>query len=156
MANEDKLKQRFELLWWVVTTMVVLIVLYPIFSSVKNFPFYFINVVYIVVFITISRYLFFLRYTFFAKWQRLKLAFIFLCIPLAFLLIQELNTFQTFLDEEGRDAIVRNLKRESRPGMFRYIYNEMLLFGVGSIITTILFPFRLVLSVWRTQNDYRD
>ena len=156
MVNEDRLKLRFELLWWIATALVAFVVLYPIFSSVRNFPFYFINTVYIIVFITLSRYLFFLRYTFLANRQLLKVTLIFLCIPLAFLLIQELNGFQTFLDEQGQDAIVRNLKREVRPGMFRYIYNEMLLFGVGSIIATVLFPFRLVLSVWRVQNQYRD
>ncbi len=80
----------------------------------------------------------------------------FLCIPLTFLLVQELTNFQTFLDENGAAAVAGNLNQESRTKMINYIYNEMLLFGVGSIVSTVLFAFRMIISIWRVHNDHKD
>jgi len=36
--------------------------------------------------------------------------------------------------------------------MREYVYNEFLLFGVGSLVATVILPFRLVISVWRSRN----
>lgn len=148
----NKKLMLLEVIWWVATAVVVAGVLAPICLEVSYYPFYWINVVYIVTFITLSRYLFLLPYTFLARRQILKLALVFLCIPLVFYLGQELNYFQTFLDEEGAEAVIGNQSLTSGGRMIRYIRNEMLLFGVGSIISSVIFPFRLIVSVWRVRN----
>ncbi|MEL7121637.1 MAG: hypothetical protein AAFO07_19470, partial [Bacteroidota bacterium] len=57
-----------------------------------------------------------------------------------------------YIDNEGFDAIVGNLPYEKRNGLLSYIRNEMFFFGVGSIASCVIFPFRLVLSVWRGRN----
>jgi hypothetical protein len=36
--------------------------------------------------------------------------------------------------------------------MTQYIRSEFLFFGVGSVIVSILLPFRMIISVWRTKN----
>ena len=154
--NERQLKLVFELVWWILTVVAVLAVMYPILRYVKNYPFYFINVLYIVTFITLTRYLFFMKHTFFAKWQRFKFILIILSIPFIFLIVQELHFFQTFLDERGEGVLVGNLPSSYRGRMIKYIYNEVLLFGVGSIMVSVAFPLRLILSIWRTHNGYND
>lgn len=146
-------KLKLELSWWLITLLIVLGVLLPIYMSIATtYPFYFINVVYIVVFVTLARYIFLLKYTFLAERQRLKLIIFFLCIPLVFYLIQELNYFQTFLDEEGFEAVVGSLSLQSQDSMVKYIRNEMLLFAVGGVISGIVLPIRLMISIWRLRN----
>ena len=145
-------KLLLELIWWIFTALVILLVLFPIYSTVTAYPFYLINIIYILVFITLTRYIFLLRFTFLAKPQRLKVILFFLCIPLVFYLVQELNYFQTFLDEEGPRAVVGPMDLSQGGSMVQYIRTEMLLFGVGSIISGVVFPFRLLVSIWRLRN----
>ncbi len=143
---------QLELIFWVFTAIITAVVLLPILTSVENYPFLFINIVYIVAAVTVTRYLFLLRHTFLARRQRLKVAVFFLFIPFVFYLIQELNHFQVFLDEEGLDAVVGNLPYEQRNNMMDYIRNQMILFGVASIVASVALPFRLLASVWRLRN----
>ena len=145
-------KTLLEILFWAFTAVVAIAVLLPILNEVEDYPFLFINTVYIVTAITVTRYLFLLPHTFLARRQPLKVILIFLCIPLVFYLVQELNNFQVFIDEKGLDALVGGLAYHRRNNMVDYIRSEMLLFGTGSIISSVAFPFRLLVSVWRTRN----
>jgi len=147
-----KSKWSLELLWWVFTALIVLAVLFPIYNKIPDYPFWTSNVAFIVAFVTFTRYIFLLQYTFLAKRQVLKIVFVFLCIPAVFYLIQLLNGFQTFLDEEGIEAVTGNLPTSTQLSMVQYIRSEMLLFGVGSVISGVIFPFRLIASVWLYRN----
>jgi hypothetical protein len=145
-------KWVLEILWWIVTGIILVVVLYPIYHNLNAYPFWKSNIVFIVSFITLTRYIFLLPHTFLARRQILKIALVFLSIPAIFLLVQELNYFQTFLDEKGIEAVVGSLPVEERRTMVKYIRSEMLLFGVGSVISGVIFPFRMIMSVWRTRN----
>ncbi len=145
-------KVQLELFFWLFTAIAAVAVLMPILMAVPGYPFTFVNIVYVVVAITMTRYLFLLKHTFLAKRQQLKVVVIFLCIPLVFYLVQQLNYFQTFLDEEGPEAVIGKLAYTEQQNLLTYIRSELLLFGVMSIISTVLLPFRLILSVWRTHN----
>lgn len=143
---------QMELLWWLITALVLAAVLLPIYFNIGNFPFYTLNIVVIVTFITIGRYLFLLPYTFLARRETLKIIIVFLCIPLTFYLIQELNNFQTFIDEQGVERLVGKRPADTQMEWVYFIQNEILLFGVGAVIATVILPFRLILSVWRGRN----
>ncbi len=147
-----KQKHYLELIWWALTILIAVAVLFPIYSSLPSYRFGWINIIYIITFITVSRYIFLLQHTFLAHIEYLKVIFVFLCIPAVFLLVQELNLFQTYIDEEGVDALVGSLPYNKRPSMLAYIHNEMFFFGVGAILSCVLFPFRLILSIWRGRN----
>jgi hypothetical protein len=149
-TNTSKLKIGFELLWWALTLIVLVAVLLPVYFSTVGFPFWTTNIIFIIAFITFTRYIFLLKHTFLAKQQAIKVILFFLCFPFAFYFIQELNSFQTFLDEQGATAIVGNIPNVAT--MMTYVRSEFLLFGVGSIIASIIFPFRIILSVWRNRN----
>jgi hypothetical protein len=90
-----------------------------------------------------------LKYTFLQGQRYLNLTLVFLSIPAVFLLVQEINLFQTYLDENGFLSIVGSLPREQQLSMMQYIRTEMLLFGVGSVIASIVFSLRLVLYLWK-------
>lgn len=151
-ATPAKLIISLEVIWWIVTAVVIGGVLFPLRNYLQAYPFLITNIIYIIVFITLTRYTFLLPFTFLAYRQSLKIILVFLCIPLVFLLVQELNTFQTFLDYNGPEALLGETNFEIGDSIVRYTYNEMLLFGVGSIIVGVIFPLRLVLSIWRGRN----
>lgn len=148
----DSKKIQLELLWWVVTAFIVGGVLFPIKSKLADYPFLVINIIFILVFITFTRYIFLLKHTFIAKQQILKAAIIFLCVPLLFYLISSLNYFQTYLDEEGIESLLEVIPYDKRGNLDGFIRKEMIFFGVGSIVATALLPLRMLMSIWRTHN----
>jgi len=124
----------------------------PIRGYWETYPFFWTNVIFLVVFVTLARYIFLLPYTFLANRQRWKVILVFLCIPLVFLLVQEINRFQVYLDNYGLEALLGQPGMNPEDSLISYTYSEMLLFGVGSVISGVIFPFRLLLSVWRRRN----
>ena len=50
------------------------------------------------------------------------------------------------------DSITNSIKNSIRNSMINYVRSEMILFGVGSIVSAAAFAFRLILSVWRMRN----
>ncbi len=147
---------KLEALWWLLTLLVALLILLPIILWTKGYPFYADNTLFIVTFITFGRYIFLLPHTFLAQWQWVKLALIFVCIPFVFYLVQQLNGFQTFLDENGPEALVGAMPYEQVLSMTYYVRTQLLLFAVGSIVSVGLFPFRMIVSIWRKRNLGRE
>jgi len=156
MSESVELKQKasqMELLWWILSILAAVGVVLPIWFAVGTYKFMPQNIIFVIAFITFSRYIFLLRFTFLAERQRLKQVVIFLCIPAIFFLVQEINAFQTFIDENGVNAILgSSLPTSESIAIGRYLRAEMLLFAVGSVIASVVLPFRLGLSIWRTRN----
>ena len=152
MDQKLALKIRLELVWWLVTVLILLAVLLPILSQVEDYRFLGSNILFVVVLITMARHLFLLRHSLLDRYEVPKIVLVFLCIPLGFLLIQNLNSFQSFLDEEGINSFLNGLPYPKQQSLSRYIHSEMLLFGTGSILTTLLMPIKLIVSIWRKRN----
>jgi len=152
MDKKLKLSLRLELIWWIFTAIIVLGVLYPIFKATRNYPFFIVNTVYIAVLVTFTRYIFLLKHVFFARIQPLKILLVFLSIPFIFVLVEKLNYFQTYLDDNGLFPFFDHLPYNNQMKLSSYVYNEMLFFGVGSVIASVFFTFRLIISIWRVRN----
>ena len=148
-------KISLELLWWVITAMLTIAILYPMISM-GNYEFLWSNVFLIVTFVTLTRYIFLLPQTLLAGIEWAKAALILVAPILIFLLIQEINRFQTFLDKFGWEAVITNEGAIKQKGLSKYIYTEMLFFGVGGVISAFLFPVRMVISIWRVRNLGRE
>ena len=151
---EGTLKKQLllELVWWIVTALVAVAVIFPIVNNLTSYPFLISNVVFIAVFITLTRYVFLLKHTFLARAQVIKVIITLISVPFIFMLIEGLSNFQNYLYEEGLDKFLPLMKIENQKGMINYIKSEMIFFGTGAIIVAILFPFRMTLSVWRNRN----
>lgn len=151
------LKQKFvaELLWWIITAIITIMVLYPVWLNTNNFPFYYQNIILIVVFITFARYIFFLPISFIARTNWIKVIIIGTAVFLVFILSTALGDFRNFMDEEGLQTLVNHLHVTRQTSIINYIKNEMIFFGVGSIITAILLPIRMIISLWRMRNSGR-
>lgn len=145
-------KLRLELLWWLLTALLVVLIMAPIYLYTVGYPFWRINIIYIVTFITVVRHLFLLPTTFLATIQWLKVALIFLSIPAIFMLVQEMNRFQVFLDYNEPEKLVGLMPIDTLRAMVKYVRSEIILFGVGSVISLVVLPFRMIRSVWRYRN----
>jgi hypothetical protein len=157
MQNPPRyLLARLEIIWWLITLVIATVILMPILYQLPDYQFFWSNLAFILVFITFTRYIFLLRYSFLANWSYVKVAIIFACFIAIFLLVQEINFFQTFLDENGMEPIVESLPKGDQLNMMNYIRSEMLLFGVGSVISCVVLPLRLVVSIWRRINGHED
>ncbi|HHH50728.1 MAG TPA: hypothetical protein ENK52_07100 [Saprospiraceae bacterium] len=152
MEKRSVLILKAEITWWLLTATIVFGVLYPISSSLDNYPFFQVNVIFIIVFITLTRYVFLLKHSFFAHFNFLKIILGIVSVPLIFYLIEHIIDFQIFLDEVGLESFMKYKSLSWRTSMASYIRSEMLLFGVASVIIAIIFPFRMMLSVWRQYN----
>ncbi len=141
-----------EIIWWLVTLLITVAVLFPIHTNLSSYPFLITNVVFIVVFITLTRYVFFLKHTVLARAQYIKVGIVLISIPILFIMIEGLSNFQNFLDEEGLDKFIPDMNLAKQKDMINYIRTEMMFFGVSAIIVALIFPFRMVLSVWRNRN----
>lgn len=150
--NKNKLKWSLELVWWVVTLVVAATIIFPIWSDMPDFPFFSTNFIFVISMITLTRYIFLLEHTFMARWLIFKIALIFLAIPIVFLLVQEVNYFQTYLDENGFEPFIKNVTATQQRSLATYVQSEMLFFGVGSVIAGLALPIRMLISVWRQYN----
>ncbi len=149
LRSERLQKIWLELIWWVITGLVTTVILLPILKNTIDYPFLKINVFFIITLLTFFRYVFFLRFTFLKRLRWAKFILVFLSIPLIFMLVNYLNHFLTYLDENSFDSF---LIGRADPHLAGYIKSEMLLFGVGSVIISVILPFRMILSLWRQHN----
>ncbi len=145
-------RKLFEIVWWLLTGIIAILVISPIYNTSRTFPYFYINIIFIVAFITLFRYVFFLRYTFLARKKYLKIILVFVSIPLVFYLISNLNEFITETDAFSLEHHFSHLGASEMHSMIKYVRSQMLFFGVASIAAGILFPFRLISSLWRQRN----
>lgn len=145
-------KISFEILSLIAAAIIALLFLFPIYLSSDNYSFYISNFLFIFLFITFTRYLFFLKYTPFSHFTPIKVTYIFITIPLAVFLTDSFSEFQAFTDTIGIQEFVKNLEGPKQIGTIAYIRNQMLFFGAGSVVATVLLSLRMIISIWRVRN----
>ena len=150
-----KEKLTVEILWWVFTMVFVCVIMWPIWRDVPGFPFTFQNILLIVFFVTFTRYIFFLHLTLIARKKWIKVAIIAWAGLFFFITATAMIDFRNFMDEKGLQTLVSHLEVEDQTRRMKYIKQEMIFFGVGSIITGILLPMRMIRSLWRMKNTGR-
>ena len=150
--SDQKLKSSLELVWWIVTAVIVVGVLFPIYRVTDTYPFLLSNVVFIVVAVTATRYIFLLRHTWLARLEKAKLLIMLLTIPLLAYLVSELNYLQTYLDENTFEGFLPALSNVNILSITKYIRTEMLFFGTAAVISVVVLFFRLVRSIWLVRN----
>jgi len=149
MSEPDhRMPALYELLWWAFTLVLACLMLVPVYTQLPAFPYMVANFVYVVVAITLTRYLFFLRISWLRDHLLLQGAFSILLLPLIFWMVQYFNSFIRYFDEQGPDVLTRGMDRELAAVMNSYIHAEYRFFGVWAIIAALLMPLRLLYNVW--------
>lgn len=141
-----------ELLWWAITAVVAVGVVWPIWNSGIEWPFQVQNILFVIALITLARHIFMLKHSLIGRNQVLKVALILASFPFLFVLISYLNEFMVFMGDEKLRPYTEVLEMQEQRSIETYIWNEMLFFGVGSIISTIVLDVRLFISIWRQRN----
>jgi hypothetical protein len=152
MQKQFVVRLGLELLWWVITFVVVWAVLSPIYSAMYLWPFRNWNIVFIVTLVTLVRHIFLLEHTLIAKQQVLKIVLLLLMFPVTFMMINGVNDFMTYIEDQSWDGLTGHLPVEKKLATESYIWNEMLFFGVGSIVSAPVFAARMMMSIWRLRN----
>ncbi|MBL7814117.1 MAG: hypothetical protein JNL70_03850 [Saprospiraceae bacterium] len=146
-------KLLLELVWWVLTAVVVGVVMYPIWTKFPDYSFNWVNIITIAAFITFARYTFFLEYTFLAKLEKTKIAFVLVTFALVATLLREMQNFNVWIDGGDPDILLGSvIKPGQRESLLGYIKSEFLFFIVGSIVSALFLAGRLLVSVWRLRN----
>lgn len=145
-------KIRLELLWWLFTILVVVIVYLPITLNQIDFPYQYHNWAFIILSITISRLIFQLRHSFLAHNLVLKMLFMFLSVVVFMQAYRGVSLLNIFNDENGYYHIFEHLPLEKRYRMAAYVNWQFFLFGIATMVASILFPFRLLISIFRVKN----
>ena len=152
MNQQESLRAKLEILWWVVTFIILGAVLFPILSKIGEYRFLIPNVVFIIVSITFTRYLFQLTHTFLGRRQKLKALVMLMSLPLIAYIVQSLHNFQTYIDENGMGGLLSQIPFEDQDSLGTFIQTEYIFFGVGALMAIIVLFFRLVISIWRFRN----
>jgi hypothetical protein len=152
LNSTRSLKLKQEALWLGIIMLLCLIVLIPIKTNQIEFPFLGYNMIYIAVFIVFSRMIFLLRHSFLSHAFVIKLILIFISIPIIVLLMDGLAEFQAFMDEDSLHSLMMHLPLKTQNALARFIRSEFIFFGVGSVLTAIILPIRLIVSIWRVRN----
>jgi len=151
-VREAGLIKQFKLIYVLIALVLLLGIIVPIWLKVPEYPFLWDNIFFIVSFVVLFYWLFFLKYTSFSHNKWVKLTIMFCALPFIILLLDRFTDFQAFLDEAGIQSMLDHLHHRDSQFMGRFIRNQMLFFGIGSIISTVLIAFRMIISIWRVKN----
>ena len=152
MDRQGNLRLKLELMWWVFTVILVMAVLAPIYINKLNFPFYATNILYIVIFVTVTRYIFLLKHTWLLKMRRLKIALILGSVIVIFILSTGVIDFNNYLQETGLLEVVEDLPADKQYALIKYIQREVIFFGVGGIVAMFVLPVRMLISLRRSRH----
>ena len=152
MQSNTRLQITLELVFWIVTALVAAGVLYPIYRVAPDYPFWNYNLFFIIAFLTTTRYAFLMKHTWLAHRVWPKVILLFLTIPFVFFLIEGINYFQTWLDENTFDSFLGHLSLDRKETMTSYIRSEMIFFGTAAVIGTAALFLRMIIGIWRNKN----
>jgi hypothetical protein len=146
-------KWKLELLAWIATALIIILVCLPLYVVDIDFPFTWQNILIIVCFLTFGRYFMLFKFIPFISYTWIRVGFL-LALPILFVFLLSINSdFNLFLQNQSLEELMINEHWNTQKSMSKYIRTEMIFFGTGSIIATILLGLRIVVSLWRTINN---
>ena len=147
------MKLLLEGIWWFVTAIIVSLVMYPIWSNFPEFKFNVVNIVNITAFVTFTRYIFLLKYTFIAKMEKVKIGFVLFTLMIVIAITTQIQSFNVWIDGGDPDVLLSSVGKSSvRESLLNYIKSEFLFFVIAAIVSAIVLAGRLMVSVWSVRN----
>jgi hypothetical protein len=149
-------KWKLELFWLIFTLILILLVQVPFFGVFYHPKFTYFNILFIVVAVFATRHIFLLKYSPLGLAPAgLKLAIMLLSLPAIFLLIESIQNFTEFLDNEGMlgfQAYFKTRNPNHQSEIISYLRKEYVFTGVAAVISMAFLPIRLLMSIWRVYN----
>ena len=153
LVNKENLYHFIrEILWLLITAMVIYAVLYPITSKLDYYIYWKINATFIFLAITYFRYATTFKSLAFLKpsWVR----FILFAVNLSLFIVlaqseQKLISLADnfYVEEFGIPKVMMNaiMKRD----FIKYVYTETVFFATASLVMLSAFQIRLIISYWQ-------
>ena len=141
-----KNKLLFEAIWWCITAVIVATVMFPIWKDFPAFPFKTTNILYVLAFVTFTRFAFFLKYTFLADAVYVKIGFVLLTLALIVWLVFSMQSFQVWREQGDLEKMLPGVSYEKRDAILSYLKSEFVFFSIGSIIAALFLSGRLFFS----------
>lgn len=151
-------KLLMELIWWALTFLIAWMVTQSLWANFERQNFVYELIFFIIIFITYTRYLFLLKYTFLARFQAMKFLLIFVSLPLTFYLIQLFFNYQDFLEKQNEGMVEfqsyfkEGISFDEHYNTLHHLTKVYNFFGLSAIIVVLVSPFRLLVSYWRVYN----
>lgn len=143
---------RLELFWLLFAVCLSIIVVMPIKLITTYYPFYYENILFVIVFVTLMRMMILVSSSALALHVYVKVFFVLAGVSIVFYLFGRFEDFKNYIDNFGTIRFLGHLSDKRQQAMTLYVENEMLFFGIGSIVLSIIFPFFLVRSIWMWHN----
>jgi len=144
------------MLWLVFAALLVAVVLWPLYANNVGYEFYFNNILFIVAFILMVRYIFFIKYTFISGKIAVKILIIVLAIIFDIYAYAALNEFIDFYQENGKYFAMEHLPVQKQYDVGDFILKQYIFFGVAALVSGIILPFRMLVSIWHVYNKGRE
>ncbi|KXK39641.1 MAG: hypothetical protein J5I52_00635 [Saprospiraceae bacterium] len=146
-------KYQFELLSVLFAMVFSALFMLPIYlKSGDHYNFYISNTINIILFITLTRWIFMLRYSPFSRSKWIRFALVFIPIPLLMYQMDRFYEFRFFVDDIGVLSFFGNEQTIENFHFGRFIKYQYFFFSTGAMVTTVLLPVRMIISFWRTYN----
>ena len=145
-------KLQFEVVWWLITAVILVLVLFPIYKAFPSYPFWYENMLFLITFVTFTRFTFFLPYSWFSHQLMVKAIMALLLIPFGVYISNRMNMVQVFLDEKDPDDWADVVQLAERYALVDYIKTELVFFAIGSFIAIVFLFGRLLMSIWWQYN----
>jgi len=147
-----KTKLISALLWLIFTILLISVVLWPIYSNNINYQFYFNNILFIVVAVYFFRYIFRIKHTLIENKLLVKLIIMPLGIVMAIYTYMAMNDFIDYYQSFGIYKSLEKFDLDKQYFLGDYIQNQYLFFGVAALVSSIIIPIRMLISVFRVYN----
>ena len=145
-------KIQLEVLWWLFTALIVFIVYLPLVINKIDFPYKYYNWAFIILAITFTRLIFQLKHSFLAFNLVLKFIFMFASVVVLMQAYRGISLLNIFNDDNGYYMLFEHLPLEQRYSLAAYANWQYFFFGVAASIASLIFPFRLLISIFRVKN----
>ncbi|MBK7094135.1 MAG: hypothetical protein IPH57_03375 [Saprospiraceae bacterium] len=149
---ENQTKLNFAGLWLLVLLLLPALVLWPVYSNDIDFPFYAHNILIITAPVFFLRYIFFIKYSFIEKTIIPKLIIMPVPLILGIYSYVILNDFIGFYNNNGIYYSLESFSLDKQEFLGNYLFRQFIFFGAFTIITCLIIPFRMLISVWRVYN----
>lgn len=151
MTTQKQAIWRLEILLFVTIVVLALVVLLPIYLNFGRYPFLVSNVTAIAYMLIALRFTFLFKHSFFTHKIGFKGFIMVLSIPLFMYFLGNLNDFLRFCDELGLQSLLKESKATNY-GILGFIKGQYIFFVVSSLFLSIVFPLRMLISIWRVRN----
>ena len=148
LSNQSKY-WLIELFAFLASATVAVLVVLPIYSAAIPFDFMEFNLLFVIVGLTFSRYIFYLNIHPLRRSRIFKVLIIFSVPFLFFPLLEGMHSFLQFNDTEGLQSILTHLPYKQQSGYMRYIRLEYLFFGVVALAGSFFVIVKMIRSLWR-------